>query len=78
LTPYIFDDRASFEDAADRMMEVYNMSREERKRRGELGRQYALGAGQFTAERMCELFIENIDKGLQEWVPRSKFELVKA
>lgn len=78
LTPYIFDDRASFEDAADRMMEVYNMSREERKRRGELGRQYALGAGQFTAERMCELFIENIDKGFQEWVPRSKFELVKA
>ena len=78
LTPYIFDDRASFEDAADRMMEVYQMSREERKRRGELGRQYALGFGQFTAERMCELFIEHIDKGFQQWTPRSKFELVKA
>jgi hypothetical protein len=77
LTPYIFDDRASFEDAADRMMEVYGLSREERKRRGELGRQYALGPGQFTAERMCELFIEHIDKGFNIWKPRDRFTLVK-
>lgn len=77
LTPYIFDDRASFEDAADRMMEVYKLSREERKRRGELGRQYALGPGQFTAERMCELFIEHMDKGMADWKPRKKFELVR-
>lgn len=75
LTPYIFDDRASFEDAADRMMEVYKLTREERKRRGELGRQYALGPGQFTAERMCELFIEHINKGMDTWVPRKRFTL---
>jgi len=77
LTPYIFDDRASFEDAANRMMEVYNLGREERKRRGELGRQYALGPGQFTADRMCELFVEHIDKGLELWEPRKRFELTK-
>ena len=75
VTPYIFDDRASFEDAADRMMEVYGLTREERKRRGELGRQYALGPGQFTAERMCELFIEHIDKSMDTWVPRKRFTL---
>ena len=75
MTPYIFDDRASFEDAADRMMEVYGLTREERKRRGELGRQYALGPGQFTAERMCELFIEHINKGMDIWVPRKRFTL---
>lgn len=78
LTPYIFDDRASFEDAANRMMEVYQMPREERKRRGELGRQYALGPGQFTAERMCELFIEHMDKGFTNWTPRKRFILEKA
>jgi hypothetical protein len=78
MTPYIFDDRASFEDAADRMMEVYQLSREERKRRGELGRQYALGFGQFTAERMCELFIEHMDKGFELWKPRQRFTLEKA
>jgi glycosyltransferase involved in cell wall biosynthesis len=77
LTPYIFDDRASFEDAANRMMEVYNLGREERKRRGELGRQYALGYGQFTADRMCELFAEHIDKGMKVWEPRNRFELSK-
>lgn len=77
LTPYIFDDRASFEDAADRMMEVYGLTREERKRRGELGRQYALGPGQFTAARMCELFIEHIDKGIDVWTPRNRFSVEK-
>lgn len=77
LTPYIFDDRAKFEDAAERIMEVYLLGREERKRRGELGRQYGLGHGQFTAERMCELFIENIEKSLELWVPRKRFTMEK-
>jgi glycosyltransferase involved in cell wall biosynthesis len=77
LTPYIFDDRASFEDAAWRMTQVYGMTREERKRRGELGRQYALGHGQFTADRMCELFIEHIDKAVEVWEPRSRFTVEK-
>jgi hypothetical protein len=70
MTPYIFDDRASFDDAAARMMEVYNLGREERKRRGELGRQYALNHGRFTAE--------HIDKGITNWVPRKRFTLEKA
>jgi glycosyltransferase involved in cell wall biosynthesis len=78
MTPYIFDDRASFDDAAARMMEVYLLGREERKRRGELGRQYALNHGKFTAEHMCNSFIENIDKGITNWVPRKRFTLEKA
>jgi len=78
LTPYIFDDRARFEDAAERIMEVYLLGREERKRRGELGRQYGLTHGQFTAERMCELFIEHMETAHEVWTPRNKFELVRA
>jgi len=78
LTPYIFDDRASFEDAANRMMEVYGLSREERKRRGELGRQYALGHGKLTAEHMCNSFIEQMNKGFEVWKPRKRFVLEKA
>ena len=77
LTPYIFDDRVKFEDAAERIMEVYLMGRAERKRRGELGRQYAHNQGQFTSEHMCELFISSIDHTLESWTPRKKFELVK-
>lgn len=78
LTPYIFDDRAKFEDAAERIMEVYLLSREERKRRGELGRQYGLTTGKFTAEHMCNSFVEHIDKSMEVWTPRKKFDLVKA
>lgn len=78
LTPYIFDDRAKFEDAAERIMEVYLLGRDERKRRGELGRQYGLTHGKFTAEHMCNSFIEHIDKSIAHWTPRAKFELVKA
>jgi hypothetical protein len=78
LTPYIFDDRASWTEAGDRLLEVYNLGREERKRRGELGRQYALGPGQFTAERMCELFIQDMENAWENWTPRKRFTLVKA
>lgn len=78
LTPYIFDDRASWAEAGDRLLEVYNLGREERKRRGELGRQYALGPGQFTAERMCELFIQDMENAWKNWTPRERFTLVKA
>jgi hypothetical protein len=77
MTPYIFDDRVKFEDAAERIMEVYLLGREERKHRGELGRQYGLGIGQFTAKRMCESFIEHIEKSIEGWTPRKKFELVR-
>ena len=77
MTPYIFDDRCSWEEAGERIYEVYNMTREERKRRGMLGREYALGAGMFTAEKMGELFIENINKTLENFTPRSRYTMVK-
>jgi len=78
MTPYIFDDRVKFEDAAERIMEVYQLSREERKRRGELGRQYGLGYGKFTAEHMCDSFIHHIEQSLETWTPRKRFTLEKA
>lgn len=77
LTPYIFDDRADWADAADQLLTVYNLGRTERKRRGESGRQYALGHGQFTAQRMCELFVENIDTAIETFTPRERFELLR-
>jgi glycosyltransferase involved in cell wall biosynthesis len=77
LTPYIFDDRCSWEEAGQKLLEVYNLGRTERKRRGELGRQYGLGPGQFTAERMCELFIEHMENAWENWTPRERFTLVK-
>ncbi len=78
LTPYIFDDRVKFEDLADRLMEVYSLNRDERKRRGEVGRHYGNNVGRFTAELMSDSFIEHMNKVMDIWTPRKKFELVRA
>jgi len=77
LTPYIFDDRCSWEEAGEHMFTLYNMTREERKRRGMVGREYGLTDGMFTAEKMGELFIEHINKTMENWTPRERYQLVK-
>jgi hypothetical protein len=75
-TPYIFDDRCSYLDAAKAIREVYEMTPEERLRRGRLGRDFAL-KNQMSAEAMSANFIEGIDAVMAEFVPRKRFELVK-
>jgi glycosyltransferase involved in cell wall biosynthesis len=76
-TPYIWDDRCRSEDAAERIMEVYNMSKEERKSRGLAGREWALGeeAG-FTAQHMGERIIEGINELFNTWEPREYYEFI--
>lgn len=77
-TPYIFDDRVSSEDVADALVEVYNLPKEERERRGEAGRQWATSeeAG-FTGEHMSNSIIKYVDKTLDTFIPRSKFDIIK-
>ena len=76
-TPYIFEDHCSFEDAADRIMEFYNLSKEERKSRGLAGKKWAESkeAG-FTAEVMGERIIEGVDELFDTWKPREQFEFL--
>jgi hypothetical protein len=78
-TPYIFDDRCSWEDATQRLMEVYNLSSEERKARGAAGREWAIGneAG-FTQEHQALRVIEGMDELFSTWTPREKFEFINA
>jgi len=79
LTPYIWDDRCTAEDAAKQIMEVYNLSKKERKARGLKGREWALSdeAG-FTGEKMGVNVINTLDKLFETWKPREKYELVNA
>jgi glycosyltransferase involved in cell wall biosynthesis len=76
-TPYIWDDRCRAEDAAERIMEVYNLSKEERIAIGMEGRKWALGneAG-FTAQQMGERIIEGIDELFNTWEPREFYEFI--
>ncbi len=77
-TPYIFDDRCSASDAADRIYEVWEIGSKERKFRGSLGREWVLGdeAG-FTSEKMGYRIIKNLDNLFDTWKPREKYELIK-
>jgi hypothetical protein len=75
-TPYIFDDRCSWEEAGQRLREIYDLSPEERVRRGALGREFAISMG-MTADTMAANVIDGIDATLANWQPRKRFELIK-
>ena len=77
MTPYIWDDRCTAEDAAIQIMNVYQLDKEERERRGLAGREWAIGeeAG-FTSEIMGERVINSLDILFDIWEPREKYEIV--
>ena len=73
-TPYIFDDRCQPEDATKRIIELYNMSKEEREERGLAGREWATSEeAKFTSEKMSESVITHIDELFSTWKPREKY-----
>jgi len=78
-TPYIFDDRCEAEDATECILEIYNMSKEDRKAKGLKGREWAVSdeAG-FTSEHQAKRVIEAFDELFNTWTPREKFEFIKA
>tara|TARA_R110002012_G_scaffold321598_1_gene550047 strand:+ start:2363 stop:3793 length:1431 start_codon:yes stop_codon:yes gene_type:complete len=77
-TPYIFDDRCSWEDAAEQIKNLYSLTPAERKERGLAGMEWALGdeAG-FTSEKMTNRLISYLDKLFETWEPRPKYEFFK-
>ena len=78
-TPYIFDDRPSFEDFADAIKEWYDMGDEERIRCGQLGHEFVMSDdAMMSAKAMSNLFIEHMDKGMEEWKPRKRFTMIEA
>ena len=78
-TPYIYDDRCRFEDAADQIRAIYDLSPEERKAKGLKGREWALSdeAG-FTTKHQAERVIEAFNTLFDTWQPREKFDLTNA
>ena len=77
-TPYIFDDRCTSEDAAEQIKTLYNLSSDERKKKGDKGRKWALSSeAGFTAERMAERVVEGMEELWDTWKPRSKFTFHK-
>jgi len=77
-TPYIFDDRVDFREAADAIMKVYELGSEERERRGKLAHDWVTSdESMMSASNMSKNVIKHIDKVLATWKPKPKFELIK-
>jgi len=77
-TPYIFDDRCDFRDAANAIMEVYEMGYDERERRGKLAHEWVMSdESMMSSKNMSKNIIKHIDKVLATWKPKPKFELIK-
>ena len=76
MTPYIFDDRAQYEDAGEALLEWYNEGLEKRNEYGELGRKWVLGdEAKMTTEHMSNAFIENIETTFKNWKPKKRYTL---
>jgi glycosyltransferase involved in cell wall biosynthesis len=77
-TPYIFDDRVDFRDAAVAIMKVYELGEEERERRGNLAREWVLSdESMMSAANMGKNVIKHVNEVLSIWKPKPKFELIK-
>jgi len=78
LTPYIFDDRCSAEDAADGIKEVYDLGKEERTERGLAGREWAKSEeAQMSATSMSKNISKCMEKAWDNFKPRPSFDLIK-
>ena len=77
-TPYIFDDRANFRDAADAIMKVYELNKEDRKIKGDSAHKWVTSdESMMSAKNMCVNVINHISEVFNKWKPKDKFELIK-
>ena len=77
-TPYILDDRCDFRDAAAAILKIYEMTPEERERRGMLAREWVTSKESgMSAKHMCQNIIDGIEDTFKNWKPRKSFELIK-
>ena len=77
-TPYIFDDRADFRDAAKAIYDIYSLSPKERKETGKAAREWATSdEAMMTAKNMCINFIKYTDETFTKWEPRAPYDFIK-
>jgi len=75
-TPYIFDDRCDWLDAANAIKYWYDLSEDDRMEAGLAGREYMF-ATKMTANAMGLGFINFIDAALENWKPKKRFSIIE-
>ena len=77
-TPYIFDDRCDWVDAAESIKHFYNMTKEERQECGFKGHEFVCSdEAMMTARHMCQLFKDHMNTAFEKWTPRERYEVIK-
>lgn len=77
-TPYIYDDRCSFTDAAKAIHRVYKMGKSTRDKHGKKGSEWVRGEeAMMTAENMGVNVIKTLDRGFEQFKPRPSFDFIK-
>ena len=77
-TPYIFDDRVDFRDAAEAIKYWYDMSKESRQECGEAGREWVLGnESNMSSKGMSSRMAECIEECFAKWEPKKRLSLYK-
>ena len=76
LTPYIFDDRCSSDDAGEALRYWYDKGHEGREVAGETGRQWVLGdTARMTGKHLSETFTDTIETTFENWKPKERYTL---
>jgi len=73
--PYIYEDRVSKEDFLSALHKIHNMSKEERKKLGEAGRQHVLK--NYNYDQYCSKWVEIIDNTCEKygsWENRKNYQ----
>jgi glycosyltransferase involved in cell wall biosynthesis len=77
-TPFIFDDRARFDEVAEKIHEWYKVPQDVRHSNGLAGRAFVTNAeSMLSATEMCDGFVRGITATLKNWKPRKRFTIYK-
>jgi glycosyltransferase involved in cell wall biosynthesis len=77
-TPYIFDDRADFRDAASQIKAIYDLGKEERVNKGKAARKWITSdEAMMTSKNMSINVINSIDKTLETFTPRPSYDFIQ-
>ena len=70
-----FDDRVDDYEVADAIMKIYKLSKKQRKEMGLKGREWAIK--NLSSEIMCKKMIDGIEKSIDNFKPKKRFDLYK-
>tara|TARA_Y100000593_G_scaffold84593_1_gene160297 strand:+ start:514 stop:1890 length:1377 start_codon:yes stop_codon:yes gene_type:complete len=76
MTPYIFDDRCSYEDAGEAIRYWYDKTPEEREEAGKKGIEFVKDKNVgMDSKHMSDRFIDSMDTAFKKWKPRKRYTM---